>query len=77
VTRWHPLTKVHEVDGYGWLSPRLIRSWLYQGGGLPHSKFHGVVLIDLDALDQLIESGRCDATSTNTDATDHTESETR
>lgn len=56
--RWHPLTKVAEVEGYSWATTRLLRSWLYQDGVLPHAKVRGVVLVDLDGLDELIEEGR-------------------
>jgi hypothetical protein len=56
--RWHPLPRVHELPGYSWATPRLLRSWIYDGAGIAHSKVRGVVLIDLDALDRLIEDGR-------------------
>jgi excisionase family DNA binding protein len=55
--RLHPLTKVANDDAYSWATTRWLRRLIYERG-LTYYKVGGKVLIDLNDLDRLVETGR-------------------
>ncbi len=51
------LATVESTPGYAWASVRWLRRQIYEGQ-LPSHKVGGIVLVDLDDLDALVDAGR-------------------
>lgn len=60
--RLHRLTDVSGLPDYGWATARWLRRQVYEGA-LPSHKVEGLLLLDLDDLDAMVEAGRREVAS--------------